>query len=533
MSPQLGAWHTEPVNAKDLWIRPRHAAAALLRAAGPRPKLSRWAWVADVVLAAVLAIGIVVADLDRDVEVDVYAPPGQELVLPEEQLPQERPLPPGFRMPDEPVPPPGYEWRLREPPGDPLSAVQPWELALGVLVALPLAVRRRYPLAAFGAVSLVTLWFHVGSVSEDAAAIAFAACLIAAYSAAMYSPYRRAAVVSVALAAVVFATAQDGVVPQVSSGWLPLLILLPLGLAANTLHTWQQRIRRLQAEQEQAARRAAEQERARIARELHDVVTHNVSVMTIQAGAARKVLDASPDQAREAMQAVEASGRAALAELRQAMGLLTMAAQGDGHDGRDPAVAVELAPQPGLDRLEPLAGRIRDAGVPVDLTVSGTPGPLPAGVDLAAYRVVQEALTNAVKHAAGAHVRVAVEHAPDAIRVEVTDTGGHPSAAAAAGNGRGLIGLRERLAVYGGTLEAGRRPRGGYRVRAEIPVREGAVPMQETQRAAPPRGRGSGTASAPPQAASAGPQSAQSAPRRESAETAPASAPTSPAKGAK
>nr|WP_240929432.1 sensor histidine kinase [Streptomyces coryli] len=447
----------------------------MLRSAGPPAKLSRWAWVADVVLAAVLAIAIVVADLDRTYSGDAHQPSGRELLQAEPRVPAEPREPAEPPEPPEPPEPLGDD--LRYPgslPPPSLAPAEPWELALGILIALPLVVRRRYPLAAFGAVTFAALLFHVGEVTEDAAAIAFAAWLIAAYSAAMYSPYRRAAVLAVGAAAVLFTVARDGVVPQVSTGLLPLLILLPLGLAANTLHTWQQRVRRLQAEQEQAARRAAERERARIARELHDVVTHNVSVMTIQAGAARKVLDASPEQAREAMRAVEASGRAALAELRQAMGLLTMAA-----NGPDPAASVELAPQPGLDRLPALADRVRDAGVPVELTVTGTPAAeLPAGVDLAAYRVVQEALTNAVKHAAGARVEVRVEHAADAIRVEVSDTGGHRAAGAAAGNGRGLIGLRERLAVYGGTLQAGGRPRGGYRVRAEIPVQHSE--LQET-----------------------------------------------------
>jgi signal transduction histidine kinase len=216
----------------------------------------------------------------------------------------------------------------------------------------------------------------------------------------------------------------------------------------------------VEADKEAATRRAVQEERARIARELHDVVTHNVSMMTVQAGAARKVMDSAPDQAREALLAVEAGGRAAMSELRHVMGLLTM------------PEAVDLAPQPGLDQVAALAGRIRDTGVPVELVVSGTPVPLPPGVDLAAYRVVQEALTNTVKHAAGASVAITVDYRPGEVRVEVADTGGVPSPAAASGNGRGLMGLRERLAVYDGTLDAGPRGTGGYRVRAVIPVGE-------------------------------------------------------------
>lgn len=169
---------------------------------------------------------------------------------------------------------------------------------------------------------------------------------------------------------------------------------------------------------------------------------------------------------------MEAGGRAAMTELRHVMGLLTMADEGEGTDaGADLAdTATELAPQPGLDQLETLVGRVRDAGLPVDLTVTGPPCPLPPGVELAAYRVVQEALTNTVKHASGATAAVTLAYGPDRLRVEVIDTGGHPGASAAAGNGRGLIGLRERLAVYDGSLNTGRRLTGGYRVEALIPL---------------------------------------------------------------
>lgn len=258
---------------------------------------------------------------------------------------------------------------------------------------------------------------------------------------------------------------------------VPVLVLLPAGFAAHGIHRWRERLRTLREEQRDQLRRAVEQERARIARELHDVVTHNVSMMTIQAGAARKVLDASPDQAREAMRAVEAAGRTAMSELRHVMGLLTMSDGGrDGDDDRDdasdPARDVGLAPQPGLDRLEELTGRVRDSGVAVDLAVHGSRPELAPGVDLAAYRVVQEGLTNAVRHAAGARVSVTVEYAPGELRVEVADSGGAPRTPAPPGGGRGLVGLRERLAVYGGTLRAGDGPRGGYRLRAVIPVEE-------------------------------------------------------------
>jgi signal transduction histidine kinase len=245
----------------------------------------------------------------------------------------------------------------------------------------------------------------------------------------------------------------------VGSGLVTFLGLSSVGLAANAIYTWRQRARTLEHEQEATTRLAVDRERARLARELHDVVTHNVSVMVVQAGAARKVLDTAPELAKEALLAVEAGGRAAMNELRQAIGLLTIDAEG-----------IDLTPQPGLEQLPALAGRVRESGVPVTLVVA-VPNALdvPAGIGLAAYRVVQEALTNAVKHAVGARVHVEVVADARMLRVDVADDGGEPDPHRH-GSGRGLAGLGERLAVYGGTLTAGPRPTGGFRVVAEIPL---------------------------------------------------------------
>ncbi|MEU4220746.1 histidine kinase [Actinoplanes sp. NPDC026623] len=338
-----------------------------------------------------------------------------------------------------------------------------------LLVVVPLVFRRRYPLA--------VLWVVLAMaplVADYHAALrlSFYACVIAAFTAAVHSPYRVPAMASLPVAALIYTQLQEEAVPTVSADSVPFLIMIPIAVAADGLRRWKrhadegrERLFALEREQDEALRRATEHERARIARELHDVVTHNVSVMVIQAGAARKVMDAEPGQAREALLAVEAGGRAAMAELRHVMGLLTM-----DSGGPDPAGAAELTPQPGLDRLDALVDRVRDSGLPVELTRSGPPRPVPSGVELAAYRVVQEALTNTVKHAVGASATVAVEYGTDRLRVLVTDTGGEPRTPAAAGAGRGLIGLRERLAVYGGTLRAGRRLGGGYRVDAQIPL---------------------------------------------------------------
>ncbi len=220
------------------------------------------------------------------------------------------------------------------------------------------------------------------------------------------------------------------------------------------------------------------------------MVTHNVSVMVVQAGAARQMLDSAPERAREAMLAVETGGRAAMADLRLVMGLLTTHAddgwggdgqgdsdghrdfdRADGADVDDPAgTPAPRAPAPGLSQVPDLVRRFQDTGAVIDLTVHGQTCPLPAGVELAAYRVVQEGLTNVLKHAAGARVDVVVDHRPDLVRVEVTDSGGTRDASPGPGGGHGLVGLRQRLAIYGGRLTAGTVDGGGYSLIAEVPA---------------------------------------------------------------
>ena len=347
-----------------------------------------------------------------------------------------------------------------------------------VMVAAPLVVRRRYPLSTLWVVLLMATMV---TEHPDAQRLSFYACVIAAYSAAVYSPYRVLALLSLPVTALLMGEMQDdsaepalgGAINAVPQGAVPFLILAPIAVAAWGLRTMQDRadaeqahVATLQRESAEAVRRAAEEERARIARELHDVVTHNVSVMVIQAGAARKVLDAAPGQAREALLSVEASGRAAMTELRHVMGLLTA-------DGE----TLDLAPQPRMAELESLVGRVRASGLPVELVVTGSPDVvMPDGVVLAGYRVVQEALTNVVKHAAGSSATVRVDYGSTHLTIEVTDTGGTRPLSADAGSGQGLIGLRERLALYGGTLDAGPRIRGGYRLEAVIPLAPAASP---------------------------------------------------------
>jgi signal transduction histidine kinase len=220
---------------------------------------------------------------------------------------------------------------------------------------------------------------------------------------------------------------------------------------------------RLEVEREAQAAAAVSDERRRIARELHDVVAHSVSVMVVQSGAARRVLDAEPDHAVAALAEVERSGRQALSELRRLLGLM--------RDGDESAAVRE--PQPTLAGLDDLVERARDAGLPVELRQEGTPFSLPMGCDLAAYRVVQESLTNALKHAGdGARAAVLLRWSDDRLELDISDTGQGLAVTAPDGDGplgQGLLGMRERVALCGGDLQAGPSVRGGFRVHATIP----------------------------------------------------------------
>jgi signal transduction histidine kinase len=330
-----------------------------------------------------------------------------------------------------------------------------------LLATVPLAARRRYPLAA-----CLLLVIGVYATRHDAKPIAIATVVFAGYSAVRYSRFRGAAFVTVLWLGVIVGAALFGTTA--------LLILVSVALTVTVgyaVHAVGERDRML-AEQEAATRRALELERARIASELHDVVTHNVSVMIVQAGAARQVLAESPGEARAAMLAVEASGRAAMTELRHLLGLLSPTQGSSEPDTSDPTAPAELEPQPGLAQLGALVDRLIAAGLPIDLCVGALPE-LSPGLDLAVFRVIQEALTNVIKHAGKPSTTVTVSHADGRIEVEVADTGRPIPAAAPAlpdGAGRGLIGLRERIAVYGGELDAGPRSGGGWIVRARFPV---------------------------------------------------------------
>ena len=233
------------------------------------------------------------------------------------------------------------------------------------------------------------------------------------------------------------------------------------------------RAARLERERDAQAQIAAAAERARIARELHDVVAHNVSVMVVQADGASYALDRSPERARQALAAISSTGRQALAEMRRMLGVLRSA---DGETG--------VAPLPGIAQLGELLEQTRATGLAVSFTVEGVPAPLPGGLALAAYRIVQESLTNTRKHGGpAASAQVLLRYCEDVLVLQITDDG-YGAAAAADGAGHGLTGMRERVALYNGTLHAGPLPGGGYQVTARLPVVRG-TPRQS---GAPPTG---------------------------------------------
>jgi len=206
-----------------------------------------------------------------------------------------------------------------------------------------------------------------------------------------------------------------------------------------------------------AADRAVAEERRRIARELHDVVAHSVSVMTVQAGAVRRLLRPDQERERQALEVVEATGREALTEMRRLVGLL-----------REQGAMPEFAPQPSMRSVDVLVGTVREAGLPVELEIEGAPRELPPGVDLSAYRVIQEALTNALRYAGPAHAWVTVRWAEDALELEIANDG--RSEPGDGGGGHGLSGLQERVALVGGSVDSGPRAGGGFVVRAHLPI---------------------------------------------------------------
>ncbi|HTE70002.1 MAG TPA: sensor histidine kinase [Actinomycetes bacterium] len=352
-----------------------------------------------------------------------------------------------------------------------LSGLPRGTLALGyglmLLHTVPLAARRRFPGAVLGISVASGLAFAAVSLPP---VFLGPAILVAVYSVAAYGSrwvsLAGLAAAEVGLAAVQLTPGRTGVDTLVSNvGVLAAAWLLGRFVGVRRVYVGQleERTAELEQAREELARRAVAEERLRLARELHDVVAHSMSVIAVQSGVGAHVADTRPEEAAKALAAIEATSRAALTELRRLLGVLRR--DSEPHD--------DLTPVPGLADLEILLAEVAKAGLAVRVRVEGTQSQLPAGVDLSAYRIVQEALTNVVKHAGPARAEVVVGYGDQEVTVEVTDDGRGVMAVASdgrVGSGHGLIGMRERVAAFGGDLEVGPRPGGGFRVAARLPL---------------------------------------------------------------
>ena len=341
--------------------------------------------------------------------------------------------------------------------------------ATALLMALALGLRRTHPLAVLGVVAAGSfVSFAYAPVSGDEGSVAqLVMLLIVCYSTGAYAAGTAAVIGGVGvfgLAAAIALTDPDPGLRFSDVAFVSLLVGVPwgAGVGIRRRRASEGRLERhahvLERDREQRAREAVAEERARIARELHDVVAHGVSVMTLQAQGGARMLDSEPEEARRAFTAIEQIGRRSLVEMRRLLGML-----------RSTDDELPLGPQPGLTELDVLVEQVRAAGLPVELAREGEPAAVPPGVDLSAFRIVQEALTNTLKHAGPTHAKVTVRYREHAIELEVADSGigaladnGH--------DGHGLIGMRERVSIFGGELEAGERAEGGYLVRVRLPL---------------------------------------------------------------
>ncbi|MEU5861100.1 MULTISPECIES: sensor histidine kinase [unclassified Nonomuraea] len=340
----------------------------------------------------------------------------------------------------------------------------PGYVALSVLLLAPLLWRRR-PLEAYAAITLISFGQWLAHIDPLPANLAV---MVALWTVASERPFRWAlaaglvAELGIFLALVNWSATTFG---MFFSGSIFVITIWLAGLYANTrrryLEGLEERAERAERERDQQARMAAAAERTRIARELHDVVAHNVSVMVVQADGAGFALDRDPEQARLAVRNISKTGRAALAEMRRMVGVLRESEDDD----------TDYTPQPGLGQLEDL---VRGAGVPASLRIGGVPGELPEGQQLAVYRIVQEALTNALKHGGPhVHARVEIDYGGPELVVRVTDDG-RGAAAPRSPDGHGLIGMRERVGMYGGAVSAGPLTGGGFEVLARLPTARAA-----------------------------------------------------------
>ena len=343
-------------------------------------------------------------------------------------------------------------------------------VALGLLSTVPVAWRARRPLTAFAIVLFANGACIYAAVPNGAAFQPFVALTLTAYSVGSRAEGRRALwvppVLLLASVPVFVAARLHG---QDSGNIIPSLVWLVAAWAVGrVVRSWRHKNaaleaanRELEEQRELQAQAAVAVERGRIARELHDVVAHNVSMIVVQAGAAARVLHGEQPDVRNALEVIAASGRETVDEMRTLLGVLR------SDDG--PAA---LKPQPGLADLEQLVSGVREAGLPVTLRIEGAPRPLPPTLDLSAFRIVQEALTNTLRHAGPARAEVTVRYEDGLVTLEIADTGHGPDGGPITGRstGHGLVGMRERAAMLGGELEAARADSGGFTVRARLPA---------------------------------------------------------------
>jgi len=331
---------------------------------------------------------------------------------------------------------------------------RPIVAASGTILAAAVALRRRFPASA-GIAAIVVANVVAVAWRPPSLVTYGVAWMSAVYALTVWTTARQFALGVAAFALPTLAARAAGVGPSGGVEFVVIALVVML-LVRQGIRGRDRRAEMAERERELAAREAVVEERARIARELHDVIAHNVSMMVVQAGAERRVLEGANGSTREVLQTIEQIGRGALTEMRRLVGMLRS-------DGEDP-----LAPQPGLDDVATLVGQVREAGLPVELTVEGERRDLPAGIELSAYRIVQEALTNALKHAGDAHAAVSIRYGADSLELEILDDG--PGGAPLVNGGHGLVGMRERVALYGGRFDASRRPGGGFAVRAKLPI---------------------------------------------------------------
>jgi signal transduction histidine kinase len=353
----------------------------------------------------------------------------------------------------------------RDSPGAPPTKLW-FSVPLVAVLVLPLFARRRFPFAAPAAYWLLAtaVTFVDGLVIPFIGSLGVVGLATAFLLGNLRNPLKAGAGLVVVLVGIVIVVANiPG--PQSASD----LVFIPLRFVVAWVAGYALRERAEQAEaaemratlaereRDAAARIAVAEERARIARELHDIVAHAMSVMVLQVGAVRHKLPQTAEEDRDALARVEQAGRTALAEMRRLLG--AMRRDGDG---------VELGPQPGLDRLDSLLEDVDRAGLPARLHVDGDPFPLPRAIDLSAYRIVQEGLTNSLKHAGASHADVTVRYSRNELGVQVADDGG--GAATTDGLGHGLVGIRERVKIYGGEMNVGTSPEGGFILSARLPL---------------------------------------------------------------